>query len=352
MKLFGPDAVLTDLAQMIMAEDIEALENQLAKGLDINGTYEFTKYIDETPVVLALCENKYNVLDWLLAKKVNLNDQDNPAIIMASSNCDPEILKLLIEHGADVNAKHRIGKSAIGSALYGEKYENISFLLENGYELHKDGSALRQAVSDRQTPAIKIFLDYGIDVNFCKPDMVYPYNSTPVHLAAQNNDLATLKLLVAHGADVTKKDDFGERPYDCAVQNENEAMIEYIRSLEPKEWHDEEQKLIHLQQYQIPEQLLAVLQSNDRRIETPENEYVKYIEFNSLLQLKEVDWRRKKFIDLLDEVDNYWSQGFLVWYPKNQCLAFADYEHETFTELCTVEEFFANPSAQIDKIFE
>ena len=93
MKLFGPDAVLTDLAKMIMAEDIEALENQLATGLDINGTYEFTKYIDETPVVLALCENKYKVLDWLLSKKVNLNDQDNPAIIMASSNCDPEIFE-------------------------------------------------------------------------------------------------------------------------------------------------------------------------------------------------------------------------------------------------------------------
>ena len=46
------------------------------------------------------------------------------------------------------------------------------------------------------------------------------------------------------------------------------------------------------------------------------------------------------------------AEGFLVWYPKNKKLAFADYEHETFTELCTFDEFMANPSAQINKIFE
>ena len=46
------------------------------------------------------------------------------------------------------------------------------------------------------------------------------------------------------------------------------------------------------------------------------------------------------------------AEGFLVWYPKNKKLAFADYEHGTFTELCTFDEFMANPSAQINKIFE
>ena len=46
------------------------------------------------------------------------------------------------------------------------------------------------------------------------------------------------------------------------------------------------------------------------------------------------------------------AEGFLVWYPKNKKLAFADYEHGTFTELCTFEAFMANPSAQINKIFE
>lgn len=41
-----------------------------------------------------------------------------------------------------------------------------------------------------------------------------------------------------------------------------------------------------------------------------------------------------------------------IFAPKKEYLSNADYEHGTFTELCTFEEFIANPSAQINKIFE
>ena len=62
MKLFGPTAELTDLAQLIMSEDIDALETKLISGFDINAEFNITKYIDETPIILALCENKLKVI--------------------------------------------------------------------------------------------------------------------------------------------------------------------------------------------------------------------------------------------------------------------------------------------------
>lgn len=352
MKLFGPTATLTEIATLVMNEDIEALEKEVAKGLDINAPIQVTERVAETPIILALSENKKKVIDWLLSKNVELNQEDNPAILMASSNCDAKTVKLLIEKGANVNARHKIGKTAMNNALYGNQYEVIMLLLENGYDLKNDGSALRQAVSNRQRHAIEIFLDYGIDVNFCKPDMVYPYNSTPVHVAAANNDLATVKWLVEHGADVTIKDKYGERPYNCAVEHKNEEMKAFIRSLEPEQWHNEEQRILDLKSYKIPEDLLKILRSDQRRIELPGNKYVQFIEFNSLLDVKEVNWNKHKFLDLLKEVDNYGSEGFLAWYPRKKCLAFADYEHGEFRELCSLKEFFSNPSAQIDKIFD
>jgi ankyrin repeat protein len=39
-------------------------------------------------------------------------------------------------------------------------------------------------------------------------------------------------------------------------------------------------------------------------------------------------------------------------YPKKEHLSNVDYKHKTFTEICTFEEFMANSSAQINKIFE
>ena len=77
-----------------------------------------------------------------------------------------------------------------------------------------------------------------------------------------------------------------------------------------------------------------------------------FVEFAPLSDVKEVKWKNRKFLDLLSDADKYGAEGFLVWYPKNKKLAFADYEHGTFSELCTFDEFMANPSAQINKIFE
>ena len=351
MKLFGPTAKLTELAQLIMSENIEELENLFSKGLDVNAIFNITEYIDEPPIILALCENKKKVIQWLLSKNINLNDKDNPAILMACSNCDTNIVKLLIEKGANVNAKHRIGKTAMNDALYGNKYETISLLIANGFEIYKDGVSLRQAVSNRQYPAIKIFLDNGVDVNYHKPDMVFPYNPTAVALATQNNDIETVKLLVKHGADVTIKDNYGERPFNSAVKNQNIELINFIKSLEPEQWHNEEQKIEDLKSYKIPKELLKILRSENRRI-TIDSVNVNFIEFASLLNVKEVVWNKHKFLDLLSDVDNYSADGFLVWYPKKKCLAFADFEHEEFKELCNIKEFLENPSKQIDKIFE
>ncbi|MCF3108927.1 ankyrin repeat domain-containing protein [Niabella sp. CC-SYL272] len=352
MKLFGPNAELTETARQIMTEDIVALEQKVAKGWDLNQKIPITDRIIETPLTLALCEKKKKVLDWLLLKNVALNDNDQPAILLACSNTDAKTVKRLIEGGADVNARHKTGKSAMNAALYGNNYDLIPLLIEAGYDLKNDGSSLRQAVFNRQYKAIALLLEHGADVNFCKPDMVFPYNSTPVHIAAGNNDLEMVKRLVAHGADVTIKDHYGERPYNCAVANRNEEMRAFLKALEPEQWHNEEQRLADLKSYKIPEALLQVLRSTDRKLELPGNKNVGYIVFNSLLNVKEVHWMKHKFLDLLSTVDHYGSDGFLVWYPKKKCLAFADYEHQEFKELCSVKAFFADPSAQIDKIFE
>lgn len=352
MKLFGPNAELSETARQIMAEDIAALESKVAGGLNLNQKIQITERIAETPLTLALCEKKRKVLDWLLLKKVVLNDKDQPSILMACSNTDVKTVKRLIENGADVNARHKTGKSAMNAALYGNNYDLIPLLIEAGYDLKNDGSSLRQAVSNRQYKAITLLLEYGADVNFCKPDMVFPYNSTPVHIAARNNDLETVKRLVTYGADVTVKDHYGERPYHCAVTHNNEEMKTFLKALEPEQWHNEEQRLADLKGYKLPDALLKILRSTDRRLELPGNENVGFIVFNALLDVKEVHWMKHKFLDLLSAVDNYSSDGFLVWYPKKKCFAFADYEHQEFKELCGVNDFFADPSAQIDKIFE
>jgi len=120
-----------------MAENIEALETKFQNGFNINAKFNICEYIDETPIILALCENKTKVIHWLLSKTVELNKKGNPAILMACSNCNIETIKLLLLNGANLNAKHEIGKTAMNDAQFGNNYDAISFLIDNGYDKKK-----------------------------------------------------------------------------------------------------------------------------------------------------------------------------------------------------------------------
>lgn len=352
--LFNPKSTtLTPLAQLLMDENITALEQEYANGLNINASFEICEYIEEPPIILVLDHNKTNSINWLLTKNANLNLKGNPAIVTATQRCSAETIQLLIKHGAKINAKDHVGKTAMSAALYNKRIDLIPVLIAHGYNILTDGTSLRQAVSDRQYKAIQLYLASGIDVNFYVKDMVYPYNTSPVGVAAQNNDIELVKLLVQHGADLTIKNSYGERPYNYAVENKNLEMMQFIQSLEPEQWHNEEKKITALKAYKLPPELISLLRSHDRTFKIDETEtHVKFITFNSLLNVKEVSWHKHQFLDLLSEVDYYGAGGgVLVWYPKKKCLASADYEHGEFKVLGSWKEFLANPSALINQIF-
>ncbi|WCN39387.1 ankyrin repeat domain-containing protein [Aneurinibacillus uraniidurans] len=351
MKLFSENTELTPIVNMILDEDIDGLRKELENGWNINKEIQAGKYVRELPILIALDYNKLKVVDFLIENGAELNMKGKAVIPAAADSCSLETIKVLLKHGADLHAVNNVGSNAIHRALINKRYDLMIELISLGIDVKKDGTILRSAVYKRDYQAIKILLDQNIDVNHHTPDMVFPYNSTPVCVATQNNDFDTVKLLVEHGADVTIKDAYGERPFSAAQKNKNHEMMEYIKALEPEEWHNQEQRLIALKSYKLPQKLVEFLCGNNLRLDI-NNKYASYVIFNSLVDCKEVKWNGYKFLDLLSDVDNYSAEGFLVWYPKGKCLAIADYEHEEFKILDKWDDFIKNPSNTIDKIFE
>ena len=58
-------------------------------------------------------------------------------------------------------------------------------------------------MSDGEAKLAKLLLEKGADINYHKPDMVFPYASTPVTEAARSNDFPMVRWLVEQGADIT-----------------------------------------------------------------------------------------------------------------------------------------------------
>lgn len=119
-----------------------------------------------------------------------------------NGNFDVEILKLLIQHGASVNATNEQSQTPLLLALknmphnQGQKVlGKIKFLID-GYTATMDG-ALHLATKRENVGVVKLLIDRGVDVNATDAA-----GQTPLHLVRGNLDLALL--LVHMGADIHK----------------------------------------------------------------------------------------------------------------------------------------------------
>ncbi len=114
----------------------------------------------------------------------------------------PEAVKVLLEHGADVNLKP------------GSRFAN---------------TALDAAVAGNHTDVVRILLTAGGDANVRSAG-----NATSLHKAAQHGNLDVVRMLLDHGADPSAVRDGGHTPADDASEKGHSAVVELLRSRQGK----------------------------------------------------------------------------------------------------------------------
>ena len=228
----------------------------------------------------------------------------------------------------------------------------LSILDRLGMDLKQyGGEALRSVASQGNQMLAEYLIQNGADINYHKPDMVFPYASTPVTEAARHNDFSMVRYLVEQGADITISDKYGDRPYTVAVQNKNQEMAAYLKALEPEEWHNEQEKVRQLMPYKLPAKLVEYLKTGPLRLEFPERELVKWAELYPYMDVQEITWKRKKLLSLMAKMDNY-SDYLLLWNSRDKKLWYLDIEHEEFHPLAKWEEFITDPGKYLNGMIE
>ena len=141
---------------------------------------------------------------------------------------------------------------------------------------------------------------------------------------------------------MTIADKDGARPYTIAVQLKKQELAEYLKSLEPEDWHNEQEMLRKLKPYKLPEAMITYLKTGPLRLEFPDGKYTKWAELFPYMDLQEMKWQRKKYLSLLREMENY-GDYYLLWNPSDKKLWSLDVEHEVFQPLSDWESFIENP---------
>ncbi|MFC3749767.1 ankyrin repeat domain-containing protein [Paenibacillus sp. GCM10012306] len=353
LKDIGRFEELPERAMHIYEGNIPALQAALASGWNIEESIVLSKHITVSPLDLALISQQKEVVKLLVEHGANLNVHHNPSFLRAVRYCKEDAVRYLVTQGAKMDKLNRTGAGAYSQAYYGNK-KNIPLIHELGLDIKLHGGAvLRQAVTDHDYKTLTYLLDQGVDVNYNKPDMVYPYEATPLTVAARMGAMDMVKFLIEHGADVTLAEKDGERPYTIAVTNKHAVLADYLKSLEPVNFHNVANKKHELKKYKLTDELLSFLTEDNLRLELEQNEYdIGYIDFFTLTDTIQMKVGRQKLLRLSADIDNY-SGLQLLWNPKKGGLVGCyDMEHQVYADLCTFTEFLAHPELHLIKFLE
>jgi ankyrin repeat protein len=157
----------------------------------------------------------------------------NSDLLTAAKQGDTNQVKDLLDRGADVNAKHKGGQTALMYATFKGHTDTIKILLDRGADVnakHKGGqTALMYAVIKGHTDTIKILLDKGADVN--AKDM---YGDTALMEATFKGHTDTIKILLDRGADVNAKDEDGYTASMYAKERGYTEIVELLNGVPTK----------------------------------------------------------------------------------------------------------------------
>jgi peptide-methionine (S)-S-oxide reductase len=140
------------------------------------------------------------------------------AVLVALAHWCVAPIRTLLEHGHPLTAP-------IAAAL-GRDRELDALLADAPPEVRQDALAL--AVINRQVEAARLCLDAGADVNAF---LAVHKHSTPLHQAVVNDDVAMLRLLVAHGASLEARDKLWDgTPLGWAVHTKKRDAEAFLRA--------------------------------------------------------------------------------------------------------------------------
>ena len=115
-----------------------------------------------TPLIYSSYSANYNLAKFSIDKGADIETKNNDgltALMSASRYGNLEIVKLLVESGADINnAKDNIGNTALTYASYFGRLEVVIYLVENGADVNAKDEYGETALDKASTKEVKELL--------------------------------------------------------------------------------------------------------------------------------------------------------------------------------------------------
>ena len=262
----GMSAATSDVADAVMRGDSVAVRRLLTQKADVNAP----QADGATALHWAVNQGDFATVDLLLNSGANVkvaNGFGATPLSMAAENGDPAIVKRLLDAGADANERMGNSDTALMMASRTGNVATMQLLLDRGADVNaketaRGTTALMWAVAQRHPAAVQLLVDRGADVSassnpawqerpvsYAKAsdprpsrkrglfgNQIGPRNMrgtdggglTPLVFAARTNDLESVRILLAAGADVNQVTNYGWSPLLVATQNRYLQLASFL----------------------------------------------------------------------------------------------------------------------------
>jgi ankyrin repeat protein len=149
---------------------------------------------------------------------------------------NPDMVQLLLANGADINMKDNDGKTILHICCRSLRLENVKFILDMGSNVNtmarRGITPLYEICSLNHKPAVwkkevtriaELLLNRGAYVDGLACD-----NTTPLSLAASNDNIELVRLLINNGANINMANKHGTTPLHKACKSNNIEITELL----------------------------------------------------------------------------------------------------------------------------
>jgi ankyrin repeat protein len=187
-----------------------------------------------TPLTIAIWRGYTEVVRVLVSRGANVNIVSSwkhkfTPIIYCGAYGNAEITKMLIDAGADINARDAKGKSAADWATEYKKFEVLALLRKAGAPASYTGDAkndIVMAVLSDDREKVRTLIEGGID-----PNTKTKSGKSLLEYAVENKWSDVVELLIKHGANTTSKDRDGWTVLmKATLGNQDEMILAFKRA--------------------------------------------------------------------------------------------------------------------------
>ena len=156
------------------------------------------------------------------------NEGETP-LFPAMRNQQTDIVQLLLDRGANVHATDSRGCTPFFNAVYREQTDMLQLMLDRGVNVHAteaDGTTPLMAAVE-SIDAVRQLLAAGSDL-----DSRDDFQQTVLHHAAFTGSIDAVRaLIVEHNANMLAEDKHGDTPFDSAVFEQKDDVVNYLLQL-------------------------------------------------------------------------------------------------------------------------